>query len=395
MCAAILFESEAKLDIHALDAAWSSPDTFAFVPDKLTISTDWVNTALDSLPGHLARNHFALLTSGSTGKPKLIVGERQRAESMARLLDEVQLGAAATQTIVTLPLSYCYAFINQWLWARVNNRKLILTEGFSEPDALGIEFERAEETMLCLVGAQVPLLESLLGKARFPGIIRLHFAGGQFPQEHLATIRNFFPNAMIFNNYGCAEALPRLSIRLANAAGVGSNIGRPLPGIEFSTDTDGSLLFRSPFCARAFVEEDKLKLVRQGEWISTGDIGSVTDDGSFELQGRRIEVFKRYGEKTSLPQLLATVRMSWKGEATLFREKDASGEDGCVLVLAPHPKDTEFRLILRDFRKYHSRAQWPLRIEGTDRIPKLPNGKSDTSGLKLLANKTIHWRQRI
>jgi acyl-coenzyme A synthetase/AMP-(fatty) acid ligase len=395
MRAAILFESEAKSDIHVLDAAWSSPETFAFVPDKLAISTDWINAALDSLPNHLKKNHFALLTSGSTGRPKLIVAERQRAESMAQFLDEVQLGAAATQTIVTLPLTYCYAFVNQWLWARVNNRKLILTEGFSDPNALTREFEHAQDAMLCLVGAQVPLLMSLMEKVRFPGIVRLHFAGGQFPQEHLDSIRDFFPNAMIFNNYGCAEAMPRLSVRLADATIPASNIGQPLPGIEFSTDTDGSLLFRSPFCASAFVEEDELTLTEQSAWIPTGDFGRMTDDGSFELQGRTREVFKRYGEKVSLSQLLATVQMSWKGEAALFREKDGGGEDGCVLVLAPHPEDAESRLILRDFRKHHSRAQWPLRIEGSDHIPKLQNGKIDTSGLCALENKTIYWRQRI
>lgn len=395
MNSAILFEAEAKSDIRALDAAWSSTDTFAFIPDKSAISADWVKNALESLPSHLARDHFALLTSGSTGNPKLIVGDRRRAESMARLLDEVQLGEAATETIVVLPLTYCYAFVNQWLWARVNNRKLILTDGFGEPDALVKEFERAQGAMACLVGAQVPLLMSLMGKARFPGIIRLHFAGGQFPQEHLAAIRDFFPNAKIFNNYGCAEAMPRLSIRSAEAADVGSNIGRPLPGIEFSTDADGSLLFRSPFCARAFVEQDQVKLVEEGAWIPTGDIGRETDDGSFELTGRKIEVFKRFGEKVSLPQLLATVQLSWKREAALFREKDVNGEEGCVLVLAPRPDDTELRLILRDFRKRHPRAQWPLRIEGTDHIPKLPNGKIDLSGLIILENKTNHWRQRI
>ena len=72
--------------------------------------------------------------------------------------------------------------------------------------------------MICLIGAQVPLLIEYYAGHVFSGVIRVHFAGGRFPAERLGDLHQIFPNAQIFNNYGCAEALPRLTLRPAEAA---------------------------------------------------------------------------------------------------------------------------------------------------------------------------------
>ena len=41
-----------------------------------------------------------------------------------------------------------------------------------------------------------------------------------------------FPNARVFNNYGCAEAMPRLTVRPVKEGEEGVGIGNPLPGVE-------------------------------------------------------------------------------------------------------------------------------------------------------------------
>lgn len=395
MDANILRESEVDADIGRLDAAWAEPTTFAFVPDKSVVGHAWIGHALAQLPQDLRTGHFALLTSGSTGKPKLVIGQRTRSESLARVLDQVQLGAEVEETIVSLPLTYCYAFVNQWLWARVNDRRLVQTRGFSEPDHLREALQHADRAMLCMVGAQVPLLRRFMNGRSFPGVVRLHFAGGRFPQEHLDYLATLFPNALVFNNYGCAEAMPRLSLRRALGSNSARNIGRPISGVELKTADDGRLLFRSPFGARAFYDDGGLRLIGDGEWIETGDLGHSTGDGSWELEGRSNEVFKRYGEKVSLPQLLTTVHNAWGGEANFYRERDSAGEDGCVLVLAPHPEENQVRSILKAFRGAHPRPHWPLRIEGMGTLPKLANRKVDTGNLASAADKVVLWQQRI
>jgi len=297
--------------------------------------------------------------------------------------------------VCILPLTYSYAFINQWLWAHVFNRKLRLTRGFSEPDYLQATLSQASNAMLCMVGSQVSLLRRFFPKTVFPDIIRLHFAGGRFPQEQLDFLHQCFPNAEIYNNYGCAEAMPRLSIRRAEEASQAAHIGFTLPGIEMTSDRKKRLLFRSPFGAVAYINDEGFKSVAPDEWVPSGDLGEPLDDGGWRLLGRANEVFKRYGEKISLPQLLTTVKSHWSGEAVFYQEVDPGGEQACVLVLSPEPDKQEVRQILMAFRNNHPRPHWPLRIESLEQMPLLPNGKADTQSLAQTRGKQLHWRQRI
>ena len=249
--------------------------------------------------------------------------------------------------------------------------------------------------MLCLVGAQVPLLMEYYAGSEFPGVIRVHFAGGRFPSERLEDLRRLFPMALIFNNYGCAEAMPRLTLRLADAADSAGHVGWPLPGVEIESSPGGELLFRSPYGAVAQADEDGFRLIDAADWVATGDLGQQADDGHVELTARSSEVFKRHGEKVSIPVVLDSVARAWHGHASAYRAVDSSGEEGYVLVIAPHPGDGDIRKILSMLRSDHARSHWPLRIESIAELPFLANGKVDLQRLGEQVDLEQHWRQRI
>jgi acyl-CoA synthetase (AMP-forming)/AMP-acid ligase II len=391
----ILYASEVTADIHRLDSAWEDPATFAFIPDKAGEVRGMIEAALSALPPPYRTGHFALLTSGSTGRPKLVFGSRDRSDLLARVLHKHQQSETVTETVVVLPLTYCYSFVNQFLWARLHNRQLVLTQGLTRPNELKSTLLQAENAMICLVGAQVPLLIEYYDGSAFPGVTRVHFAGGRFPSERLDDLRRLFPTASIFNNYGCAEAMPRLTLRPADAAEETSHVGWPLPGIEINTSPEGELLFRSPYGAVGQADEDGFRLIGPEDWVPTGDLGRQVDDGHVELAARSSEVFKRYGEKVSIPIILDSISLAWRGQASTYREVDGSGEEGYALVIAPHPSSDEVRNILSTLRSKHARSHWPLRIESIAELPFLPNGKVDLQGLAGQADMRQHWRQRI
>ena len=391
----LLVERHEPADLAALDEAWSAAGTFGFIPAKSGVAESWVRGALDALPDDLQTGHFALLTSGSTGRPKLVVGAKARSEALARELHARQESEPVAETILALPLTYCYAFVNQWLWGRVFGRRLVHTRGFAHADELRGALRGARDTMLCLVRIQLPLFSEIFGDEPFPGVIRVHFAGGAFPQAQLDQVHRTFPNALVFNNYGCAEAMPRLTIRRAEAASEAADIGEPLRGVELRTSEHGELQFRSAYGAVAYFDESGFHRFAPGEWIGTGDFGARGDGGHWRLTGRMSEVFKRYGEKVSLPLVAESVLRAWRGAAASYRERDAAGEEGHVLVLAPHPTGDEVRRVLQTFRSSWGRAHWPLRIESAERLPALANGKVDVAALAALPEKVVQWRQRL
>ena len=392
----ILEEEVVSRDVGRLDQAWEDSRTFIFLPRKGAPPQPWVMQAMSQLPARFREGHFVLATSGSTGLPKLVVGERGRAEALARLLHEVQDSSPVRTTVGVLPLTYCYAFVNQWLWARVMGREFLPTLGFRKPDELKRILAAANDCMLCLVGALVPMFPIQLGEdVSFPNVCRLHFAGGMYPQGHQELLRRLFPHATVFNNYGCAEAMPRLTVRRRQAEDEGANIGSPLPGIRMRTNESDEILFQSPFAAVAVYESDRFIIPGEADWIAIGDLGEKTEDGTWRVKGRSSEVFKRYGEKVSLARLMGTVTQVWRGQAAFYRERDPAGEEGHVLVLAPRVGPGDLQEVLQAFRKHHPRTHWPLRVESVPDLPLLSSGKPDLLRLSESAREHVVWRQRL
>lgn len=392
----ILEEAAVSQEPGRLGQAWEDPRTFVLLPEKGGPPRGWVEEAMDLLSVRFPEGHFVLSTSGSTGQPKLVVGNRERAERLASLLHRVQDSEAVKVTVGMLPLTYCYAFVNQWLWARVMGREFLPTAGFRRPDELLRALSAAEDCMLCLVGAQVPMFPAQLGPdVSFPGVRRLHFAGGMFPQGHLDLLRRLFPNAVVFNNYGCAEAMPRLTVRRRAEGDEGANIGYPLPGVRMRSAESGELQFQSPFAAVAVYDANGLLVPGESDWLATGDLGEPAEDGTWRVRGRSSEVFKRYGEKISLAQLLVTVAESWEGQAAFYRERDPAGEEGHVLVLSPVPASEALNAVLQGFRRCHPRTHWPVRIEGAPSLPLLSSGKPDIGRLGEATHNNVLWRQRL
>jgi O-succinylbenzoic acid--CoA ligase len=381
-------------DAERLDEAWATPATFALLPERSAVTEDWAAARLAELPDHLREGCFALLTSGSTGRPKLVVGRRDRAEALACVIHEAQGNHGAREALVALPLSYSFAFVNQWVWSRKFGRPLRVTAGLRDPQALRSALRDADGAMLCLVGVQGRLIVDAFAAESFPGVAGLHFAGGRFPQEHLPRLRKLFPAAMITNNFGCAEAMPRLTVRPGDAADDAADVGPPLHGVELRCGESGRLEFKSPYRAVAVIDEDAMRTIPDTEWIPTGDVAELGRDGHWRVVGRAHEVFKRHGEKVMVSEILKALIERWDGAVASYRARDRRGEDGWVLVVAPEPQAVEVRSLLRVLRERFPRAQWPLRIEGLPSLPQLPNGKVDARSLVGASAATIEWDQR-
>ncbi len=383
-----------------LISAWRNEHTFVVLPSRSRLTEEDVVQRFKQLSQQqvqkYATQHFGLLTSGSTGTPDLLLGSRKRATQMVTVLHQVQESEDVRETIVVLPLAYCYSFVNQWLWSYVFERPIRWTGGFSFPDVVLDALRKANNAMLCMVGSQVSLLFSRLQSEVFPGVIRIHFAGGRFPQESTAQLSFHFPNAKIFSNYGCVEAMPRLAIRSAGSASDSAVIGAPIPGVLLRVDAFNEISFRSPFSAVARLREHSVHEYGMDEWISTGDVGHVNTHGHWELMGRKGEVFKRFGEKVSVAQVFSMISAVSSVPLCSYREKDTFGEDGYVIVLEATPMASDtVKTILELLRDGLPRAQWPLRIESIAEIPCLPNGKYDLQALVEAGPKRTMWRQRL
>lgn len=395
-------DDEVAVSREGLTAAWRGDVSLLLAPARRGVTESWLREALDRVPPELARDHVALLTSGSTGAPRLVVGEKARAAALAGVMHEHQALHDVARTVTLLPLTYSYAFVNQWVWAEVHGRTLDVSPGLADVTATRELLRDGPDTMVCLVGPLFSLLARHIDAAEpLASVTRINFAGGPFPWHERDTLARIFPRARTFNNYGCAEAMPRLTITPLESLRGPGDLGHALPGIELSISgsegepsaaaSTGELRFRSKYGAVGMVEDGAWRAIAPDEWLSTQDVAALDADGRATLLGRRSEVYKRFGEKVSVAQQLAAVREVWPGQAAAMMERDPGGEPAHVLVLAPEPTDDEVRGVLKVFRARFPRAHWPLRVDSIAALPLLQSGKLDLAALAA-ATRHVRWQ---
>lgn len=391
----ILEEQQLSADISLLARAWDGKETFLVLPSPRPVQDNWISDAIARLPAELLHGHFGLLTSGSTESPKLVIGKKDRTLALVRRIHEAQSLESITTAILTLPLGYSYSLVNQWIWSHAYERKLIQTQGLADPKLLVSVLTSCRDAMLCLVGSQIPIFKRVFPhNSRFLGVHRINFAGAPFPQSELPWLETVFPNAVVLHNYGCTEALPRLTIRQAYASSDPMVLGDPLPGITLSVGADSQLRFTSPYSAVAIASETEVSIIRKDELIPTGDLAETQSDGRIRLIGRASEVFKRHGEKLSLVTISNLVKDHWSGNFGLYIERAMDGELGYVLSLEASPKNVDVRQLLMGFRSRSKRTHWPIRIVATEKIPLTDNGKPNVKALQLQDSITL-WKQML
>lgn len=344
----------------------------------------------------LFEGKFLLSTSGSTGHPKVVVASHQRARELCAQLNISQGLHTCSDIIVALPLSYSFAYINQFLISILYNKKLIITNGLLQPSDLIDTIRQSRDSMICLVGSQYNILRKFIINETFENVRVVNFAGGKFPFQYLAEINHIFSNAEIFNNYGCTEAVPRLSITNSRHLSHPSDIGEPLHGISFSIDSNQQLLFKSKYQALGVysVSNQNVSYHHLNGWVSTGDRASLYGN-SYRINGRLIDSFKRYGEFVRPDIVLTFFTTKLNVDFYHYIQDDRNNEQGIVLVTEFEISPIIIRNALKKFVSEYSRVYLPLRLEYVSDIPRLSNGKVamlDANTISSLSPKIL-WEQ--
>lgn len=92
----------------------------------------------------------------------------------------------------------------------------------------------------------------------------------------------------VFQGYGLTETSPVVSTNTLGNVRRGS-VGKILHGVEVKTDkVTGEILVRGPLVMKGYFKDDELtnEVIDQDGWFSTGDVGSIDNDGYLTITGR-------------------------------------------------------------------------------------------------------------
>ncbi|MFI0989055.1 AMP-binding protein [Streptomyces exfoliatus] len=367
--------------------------TSAYDPDIVIHPEDgdaWRVEERHATSAHTIHPDLALLlsTSGSTGSPKLVrlsyENLQANAESIATYLDIRDTDRAAT----TLPMHYCYGLsvIHSHL---LRGAGLVLT-GLSVADACFWDlFRTAGGTAL----AGVPYTFDLLDRVGFADmeLPRLRYvtqAGGRLAPERVAHYAELGQRRGwdLFVMYGQTEATARMAyLPPAMAAEHPTAIGVPVPGgsfrlepVEEASHGVGELVYTGPnvMLGYAHTPED-LALGRTVDALRTGDLARRTEDGLYEIVGRRSRFLKILGLRVDPQQIEALLERH--GLNAL-----CTGDDERVaLAVVPLPGWDERRIRRRvaDECGLPARA---VRVHLLPELPRLATGKPDYQAVRAL-----------
>lgn len=159
---------------------------------------------------------------------------------------------------------------------------------------------------------------------------------------------------------------------------VGTNVGRPAPGVEVRV-VGGELRLRGPQCFLGYLDPslDAEAFDDQG-WFRTGDLGTIDDQGRVHIAGRLKDVIVRNAENISASEVEdVLLRHPAVADVAVIGVPDQrTGERVCAVVVAERGHE----LTLADLAA-HCRAvglagyKCPERLRVVAELPRNPMGK--------------------
>lgn len=384
-----------------------------------------------------------LFTSGSSGMPKgVVLGRTGLMANVDAILTYLPV-PAFPRTACVLPLSYSYALVGQaFVTLRAGGTFLALAD---------VPFPARQIEIMAAGGAlglsSVPTSLRLLAEAALefepgerPDLGYLASAGAPLDRGTIALIRQAFPGAGLFAQYGLTEASPRVTaIASTEAPFSQGSVGRPLPGIAVRAIGEdgrtlapgevGELVVEGPSVMLGYLDDpDGTAEVLGPGWLRTGDFGRVDPEGYVYVEGRRDSIVKCAGERVSLDEVTAVIRKvpglrdacvlavpdertgvrlvaflersevaegseaaeRSEGSEAAERAEGAEGAERAEGAEAAERADAADLVLTRSvqeaIRTHLPPAKRPYRIFLVARFPRSPNGKLDRPALLKLAN---------
>ena len=150
---------------------------------------------------------------------------------------------------------------------------------------------------------------------------RLHLAvTGAAPISR--DVLDFFDacGVLLLEGYGMTETCAAATLNTDAAFRFGT-VGRPLPGTDVRIAADGEVLLRGPnVFAGYYRDEEATRGTFADGWLSTGDLGTMDDDGFLRITGRKKDLIITSSGKNVAPgNIEAALRESrWISEAVVF-----------------------------------------------------------------------------
>jgi amino acid adenylation domain-containing protein len=231
-----------------------------------------------------------LTTSGSTGLPKIVPVGRRAASAFAEWAGAAFAIGAGTVVLNYAPLNFDLCLLD--IWTSLANGACVVLVSADESVRPKRIAQLIDEHKVEVLQA-VPMCFGLLSEveAHFDTVREVAFTGDAIAPRILARLREQFPNARLFNIYGCTETNDSFihQVGADESPSASVPLGRPLPGVRAVIVGDD---------ARLVVGAGRGELYVRTPFQTAGYLDRARNEGRFvpDPTNRTTDVFFRTGD---------------------------------------------------------------------------------------------------
>jgi long-chain acyl-CoA synthetase len=323
-------------------------------------------------------------TGGTTGRAKGVMLTHANLYEAGRAGHEAGHVDGIDRALTCLPLAHSYGLLVLNVGLHHPGRQQSVLMRWFDPEAWlrlaqehRVQIAAVVPSMLYLLLAQ-PLEEYDLSELRF-------IASGAAPLA-VGAIEDFIrrvPGVRIREGYGLTETSALVSTNPPGAIKQGT-VGPPVPGTEVRI-VEGEVCVRSKLVMAGYWNAPELtaETIRD-DWLYTGDIGRLDEDGYLSIVDRKKDLIIRGGFNV-FPRDIEEALLEHPAVATacvVGRPDPLYGEEVVAFVTLAEPVEDEELVAFG--RERLGGYKYPREIHVVDALPLTPIGKADRKALKEL-----------
>ena len=346
---------------------------------------------------------YVIFTSGSTGVPKGVITSHLSLmtyiDSVAKVLSIDDSDVLGNQS----PLDYIAAVRDIYLPVSFGASTYIIPKNeFAVPTTLFETLNREKITALCwsVAGVEIPAKLGAFDVSKPEYLKKLCFSGSVMPCKYLKIWQEHLPDVLFVNQYGPTEATASCTYHVVDEKVDDDTvlpIGKPYDNYrvfllnEDNTATPqgqkGEICVSGPILALGYYgnPEQTAKSFMQNplnqnfrELIyKTGDLGSFEENGILQFHGRKDRQIKHLGHRIELGEIEETAKkLDGVTDCCALYHKEKA-----TLYLFYTGNATPKEIVLY-FRQNMPAFMVPRKQVQLEKLPTLPNGKTDMQTLK-------------
>ena len=330
-----------------------------------------------------------LYTSGTTGHPKGVILTHQNLLANVTSCCQAFRITIKDRFLLILPLFHAFTSTVCMLIPFFVGGSIIL---FSKIDRRQLKKALIWKHPTILVG--IPQLYNMLAQypyfraLRWFNPIRLCISGAApLSMETLEKFEKKF-RIPLLEGYGLSEASPVVSINPPDKKRKPCSVGRPLPGVEVKIldaeenelppNAVGELAVRGENVMQGYFHQpEETKKAIRGEWLLTGDMGRIDEDGYIYLVDRKKDMLLVKGLNVYPREIEEVLNSHSKIQesAVIGLSAGLKGEHPKAFIV-PKEKEALTEQEVKSFCKKHLAVyKIPKFVEFRTSLPKTPTGK--------------------